>query len=99
MAARHSLVHRARCASIALGLAALIVLGVVGVACMQGCTRQQGDLAIKVLSMSAEQCAKFALSQGRKDVALACGLTDSALDVLEQSMKLTVCDLPDAGHD
>lgn len=95
---RHSLVHRVRVASCGLGVLGIIALAVAACATvMQGCTAQQSQLSVKVLSMSAEECARLALQLGRRDVATACGVSESALQVLEQTMALTVCELPDAG--
>ena len=66
--------------------------------CTSACTHAQGDAALRLLSMTAEACAKVALQQGRRDVALACGVTDSALDVLQASLDSQQCTIPsDAG--
>lgn len=94
---RHSLVYRARVTSIVLSLAALIVLGVIAIACAEGCTKQQGDMAERLLTMSARACVAVAQAKGRTDIATACGLTEDAVEILSKSLDDQVCTLPADG--
>lgn len=93
------MIHRIRIASIVLSCAGLLALGATVLACLQGCSAASNRTALKLLTMSTEECVKVAQAAGRKDVATACGITDSALDVLTASLADQVCTLPDAGHD
>ena len=82
-------------------LCCALCLVALGSAVLCSCTRQQGDVALRVLTMSAESCVAVAKANGRTDIATYCGLTDSALDILQASLADQVCTLPpaDAGHD
>lgn len=76
-------------------MAALWIYGVI-----LGCTKQQGDLAERILTMSARACVEVAQAKGRTDIATACGITESAVEILSKSLDDQTCALPtdvDAG--
>ncbi|MFA5892161.1 MAG: hypothetical protein WDA27_14630 [Actinomycetota bacterium] len=76
----------------------LTVAFLASIVALWACTKAQGDAALRVLTMSAEQCVKVAQANGRNDIATYCGLTDSALDILTASLADQTCTLPtDAG--
>lgn len=51
----------------------------------------------RLLSMTASECEKIARANGRDDIALACGIAESAVPVVAAALADTTCTLPDAG--
>lgn len=81
-----------------LGLLSIAMCGIMFGACSTaGCTKQQGDIAERVLTMSARACVQVAQAKGRADIATACGLTEDAVEILSKSLDDQVCTLPQDG--
>lgn len=83
---------------LSLGLLSIAMCGIMFGACSTvGCTKQQGDVAERILTMSARACVQVAQAKGRTDIAAACGLTEDAVEILSKSLDDQVCTLPTDG--
>lgn len=92
--------HRYQVGSLLLAFAGMVLLAACLVV-LPHCTSQQGDKAMKILSMTPEACVRVAVAFGRKDIATYCDISESAVEILTTALSDQTCTLPepDAGHD
>ena len=63
------------------------------------CSAAQQQLEQRLLTMTADECVRIAQANGRGDIALACGIAESAVPIVASAIVPASCELPaaDAG--